>query len=198
MLQVEGLTIPGLAPASFAVASGECVAVAGPSGSGKTLLLRAIADLDPAPGTVALNGSDSYDMPAPRWRSLVMYVAAVPGWWNTTVSSHFADWRNAIQFAETLRLPRECGTWPVSRLSTGEQQRLALVRALCRSPRVLLLDEPTSALDTSDTEAMERSIEAFQSNGGTVIWVSHDATQRARVARRTLTIDRGALQETAT
>jgi len=195
MLQVDGLTVIGLTPVSFEVEKGECVTVAGPSGSGKTLLLRAIADLDPAAGTVTLDGTERNGMTAPCWRSLVTYVPAVSGWWRATVSQNFADWENVGPMIEALRLPPECGAWPVSRLSTGEQQRLALTRSMCRSPRVLLLDEPTSALDAPDTETVERTIEEFCSSGGGVIWVSHDAEQRQRVSGRTLIIVGGTLRE---
>lgn len=68
---------------------------------------------------------------------------------------------------------------------------------MCRRPKVLLLDEPTSALDASDSEATEHPIDTFRSGGGSVIWVSHDAEQRQRMATRTLTIVQGALQETS-
>ena len=195
MLQVDELTVPGLTSVSFAVENGECVTVAGPSGSGKTLLLRATADLDPAAGTVTVDGIDRNSITAPRWRSLVMYVPAVSGWWQATVSQHFADWGSTVPLIEALRLPPDCGTWPVSRLSTGEQQRLALARAICRRPRVLLLDEPTSALDAPDTKTVERMIEEFRFGGGGVIWVSHDDVQRQRVSHRTLAIVGGALRE---
>ena len=198
MLQVDGLTVAGLTPVSFDVEKGECVAVAGPSGSGKTLLLRATADLDPAAGTVKLDGAERNSMAAPRWRSLVMYVPAVSGWWRTTVSQHFASWPRIVPMVEALRLTPDCGDWPISRLSTGEMQRLALLRAMCRQPRVLLLDEPTSALDPPDTEIVERSIEDFRSGGGAVVWISHDGLQRQRVSRRTLTIAGGALREQGT
>ena len=195
MLQVDELTVPGLTPVSFEVGNGDCVTVAGPSGSGKTLLLRAIADLDPAAGTVKVDGNERNSMTAPRWRGLVMYVPAVSGWWHTTVSRHFADWGSAVPLIESLRLPPACGAWPVSRLSTGEQQRLALARAICRGPRVLLLDEPTSALDSPDTKTVERLIEEFRSSGDGVVWVSHDAAQRQRVSHRTLAIVGGSLRE---
>lgn len=195
MLRVEGLSVPGLDPVSFTAGEGECIAIAGPSGSGKTLLLRAIADLDPVQGDVLLDDASREGMPAPRWRSLVIYVPAVSGWWRATVSQHFHDWAEAAPLAGSLRLPADCGTWPISRLSTGEQQRLALVRALCRHPKVLLLDEPTSALDATDTEAVENLIEEFRNDGGAIVWVSHDAAQRHRVATRTLTIANGMLRE---
>ena len=112
MLQVDELTVPGLSSVSFAVENGECVTVAGPSGSGKTLLLRATADLDPAAGTVTVDGIDRNSMTAPRWRSLVMYVPAVSGWWQATVSQHFADWGSTVPLIEALRLPPTAAPGP--------------------------------------------------------------------------------------
>ena len=78
MLRVEHLQAGTLPPLTFEVGAGECLAVEGPSGAGKTRLLRAIADLDSAPGQVFLNGAERNEMPAPRWRRHVRYCAAEP------------------------------------------------------------------------------------------------------------------------
>ena len=91
-LKVRDLHTPILKPASFALSSGECIAIRGPSGAGKTLLLRAIADLDPNAGVVTLEDRDRSTIPGPHWRRLVGYVPAEPGWWAETVGEHFADW----------------------------------------------------------------------------------------------------------
>ena len=79
MLRVVDLIRPGLGPISLHVDAGECVSVAGPSGAGKSLLLRTIADFDPAGGEVTLDGAVREAMPAPAWRRQVMYVATEPG-----------------------------------------------------------------------------------------------------------------------
>src|SRR5208282_3582871 len=89
MLQVENLSVPGLAPMSFSLQTGECVAVRGASGAGKTLLLRAIADLDPNSGGVRLDGVDRSVMRAPLWRRRVGYLPAEPGWWTDRIGEHF-------------------------------------------------------------------------------------------------------------
>ena len=155
LLQVRDLRTKILKPASFTLATGECIAVKGPSGAGKTLLLRAIADLDPNQGLVSLEGRDRSTIPGPEWRRLVGYVPAEPGWWAETVGEHFGDWTAAAAVLTNLGFPEEAKSWPIARLSTGERLRLALVRALIIRPKVLLLDEPTAALDAASVAAVE-------------------------------------------
>ena len=75
--------------------------------------------------------------------------------------------------------------WEVSRLSTGEKQRLALVRLLQNQPRALLLDEPTASLDTTNIGHMEQLVLDYCKNQQVpVLWVSHDSEQLGRVADR--------------
>ena len=195
MLSVTDLTRLELGPLSFSVEAGECLALRGPSGAGKSLLLRAIADLDPNEGRVSLDGESREDMPAPDWRRRVAYLAAEAGWWADTVADHFADWQAARPLVEALGLTADCGEWPVARLSTGEKQRLALVRSLLMEPRALLLDEPTSGLDPDAIERVEALIRARQEAGVSVLWVTHDRAQARRVARRWLEIENGQLRE---
>ncbi|MBA3835525.1 MAG: ATP-binding cassette domain-containing protein [Sphingomonas sp.] len=180
---------------SFELPAGECVALQGSSGSGKTLLLRAIADLDPARGYVALDGEPRESMPAPAWRRKVCYVPAEPGWWAETVLEHFTAWPEAAPLVQRLRLPAQCQTWSVSRLSTGERQRLALVRALLVCPRILLLDEPTSALDQKARDEVELLLAEQVATGVSLLWVTHDESQARRVASRVLVIERGRVHD---
>ena len=194
LLSVRYLRRSGLAPTSFDLAAGECVAVRGPSGAGKTLLLRAIADLDPSEGAVALDGRPREAMPAPAWRRRVAYVPAESGWWAETAGEHVrGDWSAALPLLGALRLPADCRSWPVRRLSTGERQRLALVRALVLDPRVLLLDEPTSGLDPEAAAAVERIVaERLRAGAAGALWVTHDAAQAGRVAgTRRLVVEPG-------
>ena len=180
---------------SFDLRRGECITLQGASGSGKTLLLRAIADLDPSEGTVMLDGAARESMPGPVWRRQVTFIAAEPGWWGDTVREHFAEWEEARPLVEELGLPSACADWNIQRLSTGERQRLGVVRALTLGSRVLLLDEPTSALDADATAAVEAMI-AKRIQGGTgVVWVTHDADQVRRVASRRFIIKDGRLIE---
>jgi phosphate-transporting ATPase len=197
LLTVRGLERPGLLATAFELAEGECLAVRGPSGSGKTLLLRALADLDPSAGEVALAGIAREATPAPAWRRSVAYVPAESGWWAPRVGEHFADWSAAAPLVTELGLPAECGEWEVTRLSTGERQRLAVARALALRPRVLLLDEPTSGLDEVATLAVERLVAAHLASGAAALWVSHDEAQARRVAARGLDVDGGRVREVA-
>ncbi|WP_050631503.1 ABC transporter ATP-binding protein [Bradyrhizobium viridifuturi] len=183
MLTVNGLKRLHLC-VSFDLQDGECVALQGPSGVGKTLLLRSIADLDPNEGTVKLDGTLREAMPAPAWRRRVTYLAAEPGWWSDTVREHFTAWDDALPLVTRLGLPDDCGPWSIQRLSTGERQRLGLVRSLMLRSRVLLLDETTSALDPASVTAVEALIAERIANGTSVLWSTHDHGQARRVGSR--------------
>ncbi|MGE5477305.1 MAG: ATP-binding cassette domain-containing protein [Bacteroidales bacterium] len=195
MLVVENLRRPGLQPVSFALADGECVSVRGPSGSGKSLLLRAVADLDPSEGRVSLDGVERTTITAPKWRAQVGYLPAEPGWWAEHARDHFHDWEAQQPLLRRLGLRDDLGDEPVARLSTGERQRLALVRALERRPRVLLLDEPTAALDPVTALEAEAILAELRRTGLSLLWVSHDPAQAARVASRHLVVEGGHVRE---
>lgn len=190
MLLLRSLTTRNLKPLNLELSSGECVSIQGPSGSGKSLLLRAIADLDPSEGEIFLDGHARSDFPAPQWRRKVAYLPAEPGWWASRVDAHFKTWNAAVPVLDLLGIPADCGTWPINRLSTGERQRLGLVRALANDPLVALLDEPTAALDPETGLAVEALIARRQQEFGlSVIWVTHRDDQARRVARRNLRIN---------
>lgn len=195
MLEVSNLSRTGLATVSFCLAAGECVAVRGPSGAGKTLLLRAIADLDPNAGEVRLEGQPRESMSGPEWRRRVGYLPAEPGWWADTVGDHFADWAAARPLLAQLGLPDGARSWPMTRPSTGERLRMALARALLANPCVLLLDEPTAALDALAVRAVESLVAERVAAGLAVLWVTHDAAQAERVAKRFLVVEAGRVWE---
>jgi putative ABC transport system ATP-binding protein len=93
------------------------------------------------------------------------------------------------QWLDQLGFEPDALGWSVARLSTGERQRLALVRLLAQSPEALLLDEATANLDPSNGERVESLVETYrQSHGAAVLWVSHDPEQRKRLGGRSLVI----------
>ncbi len=195
MLTIRQLSRSGLAPFDFDLADGECVALSGPSGAGKTILLRAIADLDPNQGSVSLDGVGREAIDAPQWRRRVSFLPAEAGWWADTVAAHFPDHEAAITLLPSLSLPPEALGWSISRLSTGERQRLALARVLLLAPRVMLLDEPTSGLDPETTAQVEAILQARLEQGAAILLVTHAPDQAGRMARRRLTIKHGHLAE---
>lgn len=143
-----------------------------------------LADLDPNEGEVLLDGVSRARMTAPAWRRKVVYVAADSGWWRDAVADHFPDLRAARALAGRLALKAELIDGPVLRLSTGERQRLALIRALLLGSPVLLLDEPTSALDEDLTACVEIVLRERLALGTVIVMVTHDPAQAMRLAQR--------------
>jgi putative ABC transport system ATP-binding protein len=181
-------------PYSFSLSAGECLGIQGPSGVGKTQLFRAISDLIPSVGDVVFNDINKDAVPAVEWRSQVTMLPTDSVWWYDDVSSHFVS-LEAKTFLDNMctqvGLPKEIVNWQVSRLSTGEKQRLSLIRSLEVKPAILLLDEPTSALDVASTELVETLLlNLCKSKTLSLIWVSHDVTQLERVSDRILSMDK--------
>ena len=191
-LRLEQLLCNTLEAIDLDVAAGQCVCISGPSGSGKSTLLRAIADLDPHQGNVWLNDKEQSAVPPPQWRSWVGMLAAESLWWFDYVRPHFTDveqeWFKALGFELAVL------DWQVSRLSSGERQRLALLRLLCHRPQILLLDEPSANLDADNTKRIEQLIAEYrQTFAAPVVWISHDPAQIHRVAQRHYRIEAGKL-----
>lgn len=193
MLSIRHLVRLHLGPIDLDMASGECVALRGRSGSGKSLFLRAIADLDPADGAVALDGRDRDTMSAPDWRRQVGYLPAEAGWWADRVGAHFADWSACRPMAGRLGLDPAAADWPIDRLSSGERQRLGFIRLLENRPRCLLLDEPTASLDEGAAVIVEELVAEHCAAGGCCLFVTHDTAQFTRVARRGYRLEGGML-----
>lgn len=181
-LVLKNLCVGTLSNVSLTVPGGQVVCLSGPSGSGKSRLLRAVADLEPHGGTVSVADTCQEDLPAHQWRSRVVMVPADSQWWFDEVGGHFPDYVKA-DLPSALGFPPEVLEWSVSRLSSGERQRLALWRALLLEPEVLLLDEPTANLDNDSTEAIETwLLEEIRRRQIAVLWVAHDVGQIHRVA----------------
>jgi len=201
-LRLDGLRARVLAPVDLDVRAGELVFVSGPSGSGKSLLLRAVADLDPHEGEVWLDGEARSSMSPSRWRRRVGLLPAESFWWADSVGEHLPA--NGEDKGPDGGLSGVLGAlgfepavlaWAVSRLSTGERQRLALARMLAQRPQALLLDEATANLDPANRERVESVVQTYRAEHDTaVIWVSHDPEQRERLGGRQLGIRDGHLE----
>lgn len=180
-------------PLSLQLFAGECVSIRGKSGTGKSVFLRAIVDLDPNEGSVMLDGVKRANIPAFEWRRMVMLVPAESGWWADCVGEHFEDTAAAKILLNTLALPLDVLDWQVSRLSTGERQRLSIARALSLKPRILLLDEPTAALDPQATEFVEEIMRQQMAAGVSIILITHDEAQAHRMAHRSYVLESNSL-----
>ncbi len=171
------------------IEAGQCIGLSGPSGSGKTLMLRAIADLDDYSGQIFLDDVECRATPAPQWRRQVGLLPAESQWWRDTVGEHFPSNPEAA-YLEGLGFDMDVLAWQISRLSSGERQRLALARLLNNRPQALLLDEPTASLDQANIDNAENVITEYRrKTEAAVLWVSHDMAQIARAARRHFRID---------
>lgn len=198
LLAVQALAFDHGGPFDLYLRAAECIGLSGPSGSGKTRLLRCIADLDLHRGGVWLEGKAREDFPPPAWRRRVALLPAESAWWHDLVGSHFPAAPGPARLA-SLGFTDEVLGWRVDRLSSGEKQRLAVLRMLSVEPRVLLLDEPTANLDEENIGRVERLIQSYIGDeNAAAIWVSHDQRQLQRVAARCYRIAQGRLVETET
>ncbi len=179
---------------SLLLQPGECICLTGPSGAGKSMLLRAVADLIPHAGDAQLDETKCSEMKPSQWRHQVGYLPAESHWWSERVGDHFPhlpeDGFRQLGFTPQVM------DWQVSRLSTGEKQRLALLRLLANQPRALLLDEPTASLDAVNVRNVESMIRDYRlQHASPIIWISHDAEQVRRVADRVFELKDGIVQE---
>jgi len=196
-LHLVGLRPKVLEPVDLELAAGELVSLSGPSGAGKSLLLRAIADLDPHAGEARIGGVPRSALSAPEWRRRVGLLPAESYWWEDRVGDHFpvpsprvgANDPETAALLSRLDFGIEVLDWSVSRLSTGERQRLALARLLANRPEALLLDEATANLDPLNRDRVEAVIRDYRrARAAAVLWVSHDPEQRRRLSGRPLVI----------
>jgi len=193
-LHIEDVGNDLIEPVRFEVSPGECVVISGASGTGKSLLLRAIADLDLHSGHARLGSEACEAIPAQQWRKRVGLLAAESAWWAETVSEHIPEMDE--HYLDALGFKLEVGDWAVARLSTGEKQRLALLRLLANQPEFLLLDEPTANLDPDSVSRVEDLLLTYcRKKPAGLIWVSHDPGQIKRIADRHFSLTQAGLVE---
>lgn len=189
---------------ALAVGTGECVGILGPNGMGKSTLLKTIVGQVPAwRGTIELEGRAIQGLSTPHRARLGIALVPqgrqiFPGL-SVRENLHFAALAKGLgrseaeadalaEFPELTRLLSRSG----GALSGGEQQLLALARALCGRPKVLLLDEPTEGIQPSIVEAMiERIGELRRQRGLSVLLVEQNLDFIRGLAERVLVIHRG-------
>ena len=139
---------------------------------------RAIADMDEIEGSVCIDDLCRLDISGAQWRKQVALLPAESQWWFDTVAPHFSEDANLA----VMGFGKEVMQWSISRCSSGEKQRLAVLRLLANKPKVLLLDEPTANLDAENTRKIEVMVaEYLAENKAVAIWVSHNRSQLERV-----------------
>jgi tungstate transport system ATP-binding protein len=196
---VRALTI--LDGVSLALSAGPPSVLIGPNGSGKTTLLRlAMGLIEPTEGRVTWGGRAQVP-PLRRaillQRPIMLRRSAQANIAYALASGSIARAEWPARVAELLELVglTGVGSRPARRLSGGEQQRLALARALARDPEVLFLDEPTASLDPAATKAVEDVVRAVVARGITVVMSTHDLGQASRLAGEIVLLHRGRVLE---
>ncbi len=182
---------------------GEFVCLLGPSGCGKTTLLRIIAGLEEqTSGRVIQGGKDVSRLP-PSKRDFGIVFQSYALFPNLTAAQNIAyGLQNAKESKQRIRSRvqellalvglEEIGTKYPSQISGGQQQRIALARALALSPGLLLLDEPLSALDAQVRVKLRSEIVRLQKQlGVTTVMVTHDQAEALAMADRIVVMDKG-------
>jgi ABC-2 type transport system ATP-binding protein len=187
---------------SFTVRRGEIVGLLGPNGAGKTTTINMILGvLEPSSGRVTIDGIDLAKARATALRrtNFAAVYAALPG--NLTVYQNlrFFGLLYSIeglsariealidQFDLASLRNTKCGV-----LSSGEQTRAALAKALINEPKLLLLDEPTASLDPSAAQIIRETIKSFAAQRGCgILWTSHNMHEVQGVCDRVLFLSRG-------
>ncbi len=192
---------------SLEIPSGEFFSILGPSGCGKTTLLRMVAGFEtPTAGTILLDGKDITRTPA-QFRGIGMVFQ------NYALFPHMTVFQNVAFGLETQKLPRETvrsrvgailesvglsnkTDLPVPTLSGGEQQRVAVARALVVNPSVLLFDEPLSNLDVALRHKTREEIRTLQrQTGTTTIYVTHDQGEAMSLSTRIAVMRAGRVEQ---
>ena len=190
---------------NFEINKGEKVLLLGESGSGKTTLLSLICGfLNPLSGSISINGSTINKLSSKtkdehradnigiifQQFNLLPYANVVdnivlPLYFSKVRSANVTNQReSALNLCKQLRLPDDIDQYKASSLSVGQQQRVAVARALIGNPSLVIADEPTSSLDTDAQQIfLDLMFEQISNNKSTLLMVSHDRSLADRFDR---------------
>lgn len=199
----KGKTI--LKDISLNIEAGDYISVVGPSGSGKSTFLKLCCNLiSPSGGKIFFSGCDIMLTDPVKLRNKIRYCFQTPVLFGNTVAENLAfpytvkkeefDSGKAERLLSFFNLDKSLLTADIKKLSGGEKQRIALIRAIMLPPEVLLLDEVSSALDAENTKAVEKAVDILSSSGVTVLWVTHNPAQSRRRAGKIVTIENGRIK----
>jgi len=192
---------------------GKVTAIVGPSGSGKTTIVNlALGFLEPGTGRILVDGVELCEYSLETWRRRIGFVSQDPFVYHGTVADNIALGRSGRSRQATQRaaeianahgfiteLPEGYDTFVGDRgmkLSGGEQQRIAIARAVLDDPEILIFDEATSSLDTEAEKLVQRAIETI-SRDRTVILVAHRLST-VRYADKIIVLEKGRIAEEGT
>jgi len=186
--KIYGNKTTALHEINLKIRKGEWVSIMGPSGSGKTTLLNIIGGLDtPSSGAVIINGTEITSLnnkKLTRFRRenigyifqqfhLVPYLTALE---NVMLAQYFHSIvieSEAVELLEHVGLQDRLTHLP-SQLSGGEQQRVAVARAIANEPDIIFADEPTGNLDQKNGEMVLETLEKLHQEGHTIVMITHD------------------------
>ena len=195
-------------PASTSIShDGEFVVLLGPTGAGKTTTLRLVAGLEkPDHGRISIGGRDATPLsPAARnvafvFQQYSLYPhLSVSTTWPSRCARRRAAWTRRRSGTASSASPSCCASSRscnnrATRLSGGEMQRVAIGRALVRSPSIYLMDEPLSSLDAKLRGELRLELKHIQQDlGATVLYVTHDQIEAMTMANRIGVMDHGRL-----
>ena len=199
-----------LKPSSFTVGDGEFFCLLGPSGCGKTTTLRMIAGLElPSAGAILLGGDEvAQKRASARDIAFVFQLFALYPHMSVRRNIGFplvcegiprAEIRARVEEAARILRIAPLLDKPVSGLSGGDRQRVALGRAIVRKPKCFLMDEPLGALDTELREAMIAELRALHDRlGATTVYVTHDQLEAMAMADKIAVMNSGLVEQVGT
>ena len=182
---------------TFEANAGESVAITGPSGSGKSTLLHLLGGLETVDhGTIAFDGRRNEIGFVFQFHYLLPDLSAVE---NVALPLLIARWKRSRAFDRAMQLLQETGLddraqHPISHLSGGEQQRVAVARALVTEPTLLLADEPTGNLDAAIGEQIGHTLIAYARKHSAITIIATHSENLARLCDRSLILDCGRLK----